>query len=127
MHQTVPAPLKFDRRLQTRNAVLVLGLRVRNHRVLARRDLFRQIHVLRQRRLAFLDRTLEIDVLDRVAEVGGLLDDGDEAVLDLEVDLAAFGHVLAEGAGCCDCKFLAAVEKVLLVYVGEWGGVACLV
>jgi hypothetical protein len=115
MYHTAAAALELDRRLQTRNAILILRLRVCHNAVLARRDLLGQIHLLRQRRLAFFDRTFEIDVLDCVAEVGGLLDDGDEAVFDLQMDFAALGDVLAEGAGGCYCEFLATGEDIVSV------------
>ena len=101
MHQHLPTPLKLHGSRQARNLILTLRLYIGNNAILPRRDLLGQIHILRQRRLTLLDRALEVDVLDRVAEVGGLLDDGYEAVFDLEVDFGALGDVLGEGAGCC--------------------------
>ena len=104
MHKfRLPTLLKLHRRRQTSNLILILRHRISHHTILPRRDLFRQINLLRQCRLALLDRTLEVDVLDGVAEIGGLFDDGDQAVFDLQVDFGALRDVLGEGAFGCYC------------------------
>lgn len=82
-HTHPPTTVEFHRRLQARNLLLVLGLHIRKHGVLPRRDLFGQLHLLRESGLALLDWALEVDVLDLVAQVGLLLDNGDQAVFDL--------------------------------------------
>jgi len=93
-HTHPPTTVELHRRRQTRNLLIILRRHIRKHSVLPRRDLLRQLHLFRKRRLALLDRTLEVHVLDLVAEIGVLLDDGDKAVLDLQVDFGAFFDVL---------------------------------
>ena len=96
-------PLELHRRRQARNLLVVLRVCVGNDTVLPRRDLLRQVHLFGQLRLAVVDRALQVHVLDRVAQVGRLLDDGDEAVLHLQVDVGAAldrgGEVAAGGDG----------------------------
>jgi hypothetical protein len=60
-----------------------------------------QVHVLGQLHLAFLERAFQVALLDRVAEVGILVDESDEAVFDLQVHLAAL-YLFAEVALCLD-------------------------
>lgn len=53
-------------RSQARNLLSILGEHVRQHGVLARRDLLRQINLLCQLGIAFLERAVEIDVLNLI-------------------------------------------------------------
>lgn len=103
MHLHAAIPVKLNSGFQASDLLLVLGDDVREDGVLSGRDLLRQLDVLGEGGLALLDRALEVDVLDGVAQVGGLLDDGDQAVLDLQVHLGAvldiFGEVTAGGDG----------------------------
>ena len=94
-----PTPLKLHRSSQTRNLLLLLRIHISNNIILPRRDLLGQLDVLLEREVALLQRALEVDVLDRVAEVGRVLEDGDEAVFDLQVHFGALGDVLVQGAG----------------------------
>jgi hypothetical protein len=63
-----------------------------------RRNLGRQIDVLGQAQLALLQRALEVRLLDGVACIALLVDQGDEPVLNLQVHLAALANLLLEVA-----------------------------
>lgn len=105
-------PLELHGSCQTSNLIIVLRHHIRDHTVLSRRDLLRQIDLFGQRQIALLEWAREVDLFRRVAEVGGLLDDGDEAVFDLEVKLGAFRDVLVQGAGGGDGEGFAAMGCV---------------
>lgn len=96
MHREAAVSVELDSRSQASDLLVVLGRDVGEDSVLSGRDLLGQLDVLGQGGLALLDRALEVDVLDLAAEVGGLLDDGDQAVLDLQVHLGAFFDVFGE-------------------------------
>jgi hypothetical protein len=115
MHNRIAALLELNSGSQAGNFLLLSCLHVRNDRVFPWWNLLRQIHLLLQRRLALLDWALQVDILDSVTEIGGLLDDGDEAVLDLQVHLGALCDVLAEGARCSNGQLLATVAEGMLV------------
>lgn len=83
-------------RIQARNLLPILGVHIRQHRILARRDMRRQIHILLQLHLALLQRTLEIHIPQHVAEIIFLVDECDEAVFDRDVDFGAFFNFLFE-------------------------------
>jgi hypothetical protein len=85
LHGAVPVELNSGG--QAGDLLVVLGHDVGGNGVLSRRDLLRQLDVLGQGQLALLDRALEVGLLDGVAQVGGLSDDGDQAVLDGQVHL----------------------------------------
>jgi hypothetical protein len=87
LHGAVPVELNSGG--QAGDLLVVLGHDVGGNGVLSRRDLLRQLDVLGQGQLALLDRALEVGLLDGVAQVGGLSDDGDQAVLDGQVHLGA--------------------------------------
>lgn len=74
-----------------------------------RRNLGRQIDVLGQAQLALLQRALEVRLLDGVACIAFLVDQGDEPVLDLQVHLAALANLLLEVARRLDAQLLATV------------------
>ena len=61
-----------------------------------RRNLSRQIDVLGHAQLALLQRALEVRLLDGVACIALLVDQGDKPVLDLQVHLAALANLLLE-------------------------------
>ena len=67
-----------------------------------RRDLPGQIDILGQAHLALLERAVEISLLDRVAAVCVLVDERDEAVLDLEMHLEALADLLFKVTCCLD-------------------------
>jgi hypothetical protein len=96
VHLHAAISVELDSRGQAGDLLVVLGDNVCENGVLSRRDLLGELDVLGQRGLALLDRALEVDVLDLVAKVGGLLDDGDQAVLDLQVHLGAFFDICRE-------------------------------
>jgi hypothetical protein len=91
-------------RRQASDLIALLRKHIREHRVLARRDLRRQINVLGEAHLALLERALEVAFLDRLAPVGVLVDQGDEAVFYLEVHFETFVDLLFEGAGGFDAE-----------------------
>jgi hypothetical protein len=80
LHAAIPVELNSG--AQASDLLVVLGQDVGRNAVLSRRDLLRQLDVFGQGQLALLDRALEVGLLDGVAQVGGLPDDGDQAVLD---------------------------------------------
>jgi len=80
LHAAIPVELNSGG--QTRDLLIVLGHDVGKNGVLSGRDLLGQVDIFGQRHFALLDRALEVDVLHGVAQVGGLPDDGDQAVLD---------------------------------------------
>ena len=121
MHNYIPSLLELQRRRQTRNLILVLGIHIGNNAILPRRDLLRQRHIFRQLRVTLIKRTFEVDVLDGVAQVGGLLDDGDEAVFDLEVDGGALFDFFGESTFGCDRQVLATRRKDMLAWRSSHG------
>jgi hypothetical protein len=71
-----------------------------------RRNLPGQINVLCQAHLALLKRALEVSLLDRFATVRILVDECDEAVLDLQVHLETLTNFLLEVASGLDAELL---------------------
>ena len=109
MHLEAAVSVELDSRSQAGNLLVVLGGDVCEDGVLSGRDLLGKLDVLGQGGLALLDRALEVDVLDLVAEVGVLLDDGDQAVLDLQVHLRAIFDVLRKVTAGHDAEDLTTV------------------
>lgn len=101
------ALLELDGSSQTRNLIFVLRVHIGDNVVFAWWDLLGQIDILLNLNIAFVQRALQIDILDRVTQIGGLLDDRDEPVLDLKVDFGAFLDFLIELAGGGDSQCLA--------------------
>lgn len=97
---------------QTGNLVLILGHNVGENRVLSWWNLCRKRDILLDRHLALLERALQVDIGDGVAEIGGLSDDGDQAILDLQVYLGALLDVLVEVAGGGDGEVVTTIEAV---------------
>jgi hypothetical protein len=96
VHLHAAISVELDGRGQAGDLLVVLADDVCEDGVLSGRDLLGELDVLGQRGLALLDRALEVHVLDLVAKVGGLLDDGDQAILDLQVHLGAFFDICRE-------------------------------
>lgn len=69
-------------------------------------DFTGQRNVLGQAHLALVERALEICLADGVATVCFLVDEGDQAVLDLKVHLEALLDLFLEGAGRLDTECL---------------------
>ena len=107
LHAAVPVELNSSG--QAGDLLVVLGHDVGENGVLSGRDLLRQLDVLGQGQLALLERALEVDILDLAAEVGGLPDDGDQAVLDLQVHLGAIFDIFREVTAGDDAEGLAAM------------------
>lgn len=111
MHLNAAVSVELDSRAQACDLFLVLADDVCEDGVLSGRDLLGQLDVLGQGELALLEWALKVDVLDLVAKVGSLPDDGDQAVLDLQVHLGAvfdiFRQVAAGGdaEGCATACF----------------------
>lgn len=87
-------------------------------------NLSREFHALGKLEIALLERTLEINVLDRFAQISGGVDDGDQAVFDGVVDHCAFFDCVGEDAGGGDVEGFAAGRGGLLVWSG-WEGYRC--
>lgn len=80
----VAASVEFDGCRQAGNLLIVLRDNVGNHGVFSGRNLSWKIDLFGESSLVILlQRAFEIDVLNVVAEVDGLSNDGDEAVFDL--------------------------------------------
>ena len=117
MHLEAAVSVELDSRSQAGNLLVVLGGDVCEDGVLSGRDLLGKLDVLGQGGLALLDRALEVDVLDLVAEVGILLDDGDQAVLDLQVHLRAIFDVLRKVTAGHDAEDLTTVAWGQRMYI----------
>lgn len=76
------------------------------------RNLARQFNVLGQAQLALLQRALEVCLLDGVARIALLVDQGDQPVLDLKVHLAALLNLFLEVARGLDAQLLTTVPSV---------------
>jgi len=66
------------------------------------RDFLRQVKLLRESHFALLERALQVDILDLVAEVRLLIDQADQAIPDLQENLGALVDGLAEGTRSVD-------------------------
>jgi hypothetical protein len=102
-------PVELNGGGQASDLLVVGGHDVGGDSVLSGRDLLRQLDVFGQGQLALLDRALEVGFLDGVAQVGGLPDDGDQAVLDGQVHLGAVFDIGGEVAAGDDGEDLTAV------------------
>lgn len=109
MHLDGAVLVELNGRSQAGDLLVVLGDHVCEDGVLSVRDLLRELDVLGQGELALLERALEVDILDLAAEVGGLPDDGDQAVLDLQVHLGAIFDIFREVTAGDDAEGLAAM------------------
>ena len=87
-----------------------------------RRNFARQINVLGQAQLALLQRALEVCLLDGVAGITLLIDQGDKPVLDLQVHLAALDNLFFEVAGGRDAQLL---TTIIGISVGSLGTGSC--
>ena len=74
--------------------LIVLGVHISEDGVFSGRDLLGELDDLGESHLALLERAAEIDLVDLFAEIDFLVEDADEAVLDLDVDFGAFFDVL---------------------------------
>lgn len=66
------------------NLLLVVVVDIGVNRVFTRRDLLGQIDLRLQNHVTLLQRAVEVDIFNLLAEVGGLSDKGDQAILDLQ-------------------------------------------
>lgn len=69
-------------------------------------DLRREVDILRETHLSLIERAVQIDVRDGVAEIRLLVDEGNQTVLDLDVDFGALLHLLLEVAACLNTESL---------------------
>lgn len=76
-----------------------------------RRNLLGKINILGQLHGTLLQRTLEIDILEVVAQVGFLVDDANQAILDLQVHLCALLNVLGQNARGLDGQSDATITR----------------
>jgi len=97
---------------QASDLVLILGDDISEDGVLSRWDLLWKLDILLDSHLALLEWTLEVDVGDSVAEIGSLSDDGDQAILDLQVHLGALLNVLVEVTRRSDGECATTAEAV---------------
>lgn len=102
LHST--AALEDDSSGKASNLLLVLGVDVGEDSVLSRRNLLRELNILGQAHGTLLERTLQVHVLDVLAEIGFLVDDANETILDLKVHFGAFFDVLGEDTRSLDCE-----------------------
>jgi len=111
-----PTPLENNRSSQASNLVIILGVHIRQNSVLSGRNLLWQLHVLCQLHRSLFQRTLEIHVLDVLAQIRFLVDDADQAVLDLQVDFGACFDVFGEEAAGFDREGVAAVSQKISLF-----------
>lgn len=108
--------------------LVVLAVDVGVDRVLAGRDLLGQVDRLDDGDVALLDRALEVDVLDLLAQVRRRADQPDVPVLDLEVDVGAVDDGLLDLALGFDREGVASagiVESVLCFVLKMCLGLFC--
>lgn len=79
---------------QAGDLLRLLSVDVGQDSVLSGRDLRWQLNVLCQGSLSLLDGALEADVAGLFAQIGSLLDESDQAVLDLQLDVSACLDIL---------------------------------
>lgn len=90
-------PLEINHTFQTSNLLRILRHHISHNRILPLRHLLRDLDRLVHAHRA-IQRAFEVDVGDLVAEVGGLVDQGDEAIFDGESDFGARFDGLVEDA-----------------------------
>lgn len=66
------------------------------------RNLLGKLDILGQAHWALLERALQVDILDVLAKIRLLVDDADQAILDLQVDLCALLDVFVKDTRCLD-------------------------
>jgi hypothetical protein len=79
-----------------------------DHRKTYWRNLLGQVDLLRQDHLALLKRALQINILDLVAQVHGLLHQSDNAPFNLDIDDGTLGDGFVESTRGSDGECLAA-------------------
>lgn len=79
-----------------------------------RRDLLGQFDLLNDGKLSLLDRALEIDILDLLAEVERLVDELDKAVFDHQLYVRALRNCLLDCSSSFDGQVRAAYLEVSL-------------
>lgn len=67
------------------------------HGITYRRDLLGQLNILCESHFALLQRTVQVDIFDLLTEVCFLVDQADQAILDLQENLGTLLDLLAEG------------------------------
>ena len=87
------------RGLQTCDLLALIRVHIRQNRIHALWHLLGNLYALGQLHGTLLERAGQVDIADLVAEVGFLLDQGDQAVFDLQEDFGAGFDVFGEGAG----------------------------
>lgn len=75
------------------------------------RNLLGKVNVLGQLHRALLQRALEIDILEVLTQVGLLVDDADQTVLDLQVNLCALLDILRQDSRGLDGQSDATANK----------------
>jgi hypothetical protein len=73
-----------------------------------RRDLLGEIHILCQAHVALVERALQVNLANGFAQIGLLVDQGDQTVFDLKVHFGALFDFLFKGSGSFDGQSLAA-------------------
>ena len=93
--------------------LVVLGVHIGEDGVLPGWDLLGQLDSLGESHLALLQGTTEIDLVDLFAEIDFLVEDANEAVLDLDVYFGAFFDVLGECALSGDDEVVATMRMLV--------------
>lgn len=78
-----------------------------------RRDLGRQVNILRNLHLASLQRALEVDVANLLAQIRLSANKSDKAVLDSQQDVGALLDPLLDLALCVDDQLLATINRLV--------------
>ena len=76
-----------------------------------RRDLLWQVNFLLQGHLALLQRTMKIDVLDLLAEIGSLLDQSDKTPFHNQAHVGALLNLLQQSTASIDGKSLTPIGR----------------
>jgi hypothetical protein len=110
--QVKPWRTESDSSSQTGDRLIIHGEDLGSNRVLSWWDLLWQLNLLRDGGPALLDRALEIDVLDLLAQVCLGRENLDRAVLDLQKNICALFDFLLECARGFDEEWLSPAARV---------------
>jgi hypothetical protein len=105
-------PGKLDSGSEAGDVNILGSKHIREHGVLAGRNLLGDVDALLDRQLSRLEGALEVDIADLLAEVRLGVNETDKAVLDGEHDVCALLETLFDSAGSLNHEFLAGSRGV---------------
>lgn len=100
---------------------LILGVYISQHRVFSWWNLCWQRNLLLELQWSFLQWTLQVNVLHNITKICSLLDDRDQAVLDLQVYLGSIFYVLIKVTLSYDRQIVTAACMLAKRHIHFWG------